>query len=116
MKNNSKIASAIFAGLAAGAAVWYFMGTEGGKKKLANFVDDVEDLGYNLKQNACKTASNLQDKASQAADYVQYKNDDLKHYAASKVHEGEKFVKNKAHEAGDYATNIYKNAKNAVTS
>lgn len=116
MKNNSKIATAIFAGLAAGAAVWYFMGTEAGKNKLANFVDDVEDFGYNLKQKAYNTASNLQDKASQAADYVQNKTHDLKDYAASKAQQGEKFAKNKAHEAGDYATNIYNNAKDAVNS
>ncbi|TAH02025.1 MAG: YtxH domain-containing protein [Sphingobacteriales bacterium] len=116
MKTNSKIATAIFAGLAAGAAVWYFMSTEAGKNKLSNFVDDVQDFSNTLKHKAYKTAADVQDKAGQVADYVQNKSHDLKDYAAGKAQQGEKFAKNKAHEAEDYATNIFNNAKDSVNS
>ena len=87
MKTNSKIATAIFAGLAAGAAVWYFMSTEAGKNKLSNFVDDVQDFSSNLKQKAYKTAANVQDKAGQVADYVHNKKNELTDYATTKVHQ-----------------------------
>lgn len=116
MKTNSKIATAIFAGLAAGAAVWYFMSTEDGKKKLSNFVDDVQDFSNNLKQKAYKTAADVQDKAGQVADYVHNKKNEIKDYATTKVHQGENFAKNKAHEVADYASNTYNNAKDAVNS
>ncbi len=116
MKTNSKIATAIFAGLAAGAAVWYFMSTEAGKNKLSNFVDDVQDFGNNLKHKAYKTAANVQDKASHVADYVHNKKNEVKDYAATKAHQAENFAKNKADEAVDFVSNTYNSAKDVLNS
>ena len=111
MKNNSKIATAIFAGLAAGAAVWYFMSTDDGKKKWSCFVDDVKDLKDTLKTKASQTASDLSTHADKVGDYINNKKDSLKDYANSKMHQGANFATEKANEGANYAENKFNQGK-----
>ena len=116
MKTNSKIATAIFAGLAAGAAVWYFMSADDGKHRWENFVGDVTKFGENLKEKAQRTAMDVQDKAGRVADYVHTKKNEAKDYASSKAQDGMNFTENTAQQASDFATKAYNNAKNEVNS
>lgn len=121
MKTNSKIATAIFAGLAAGAATWYFMSTDDEKQKWTSLVDGVKDLTDTIKQKANEKGAVLANKAEEAVDYVNNKKDAFVDYATSKIKEGKDYAadakataEDKVNEAADLASSKYNEAKRSV--
>lgn len=70
MSDNSKIAAVVLAGLAAGAAAWYLLGTEEGKENLDKLANSIKDIGGSLKDLTDKadiagTFNDLKEKASE---------------------------------------------------
>jgi hypothetical protein len=68
--NNSKIAVAIIAGIAAGAAAWYFMTTENGKHNWATLIDIAKDITDKLKDAGSEQGSFLASAGREASEYV----------------------------------------------
>ncbi|RKD20256.1 hypothetical protein BCY91_01140 [Pelobium manganitolerans] len=66
-KTKSKIALGLILGVAAGAAVYYFMTNEDGKQQLSNVIDAVKDFSDKAKNAAVEQGSKLADKASKLA-------------------------------------------------
>ena len=81
MTNNSRIVSLALAGLAAGGAIWYLLGTEQGKSMCHNLMDSAKDLSGNIKDTVNDKWSDLSDRASDLAS----KASDLANNATSKV-------------------------------
>ncbi|HTN19322.1 MAG TPA: YtxH domain-containing protein [Pelobium sp.] len=70
-KTKSKIALGLILGVAAGAAVYYFMTNEDGKQQLSDVIDAVKDFSDKAKNAAAEQSSKLADKASSlASQYV----------------------------------------------
>ncbi len=55
-KSKSKIALGVILGVAAGAAVYYFMTSENGKQQLSDVIDSVKDFADKTKLNGEKLA------------------------------------------------------------
>lgn len=66
-KTKSKIALGLILGVAAGAAVYYFMTDEDGKQQLSNAIDAVKEFSDKAKTVASEQSSKLADKASSLA-------------------------------------------------
>lgn len=66
-KTKSKIALGLILGVAAGAAVYYFMTNEDGKQQLSNVIDAVKDFSDKTKNTAVEQSGKLVDKASSYA-------------------------------------------------
>jgi gas vesicle protein len=61
----SKVALGLILGVAAGAAVYYFMTNENGKQQLADAIDAIKDFSDKSKETAINQSSKLADKASE---------------------------------------------------
>ncbi|WP_304068355.1 hypothetical protein [Pedobacter glucosidilyticus] len=70
MENKSKIAAIVVAGIAAGAAAWYFTRSESGKQNWSALVDGVKDLTDHLKRVASKQADKVNDLSKETSDYL----------------------------------------------
>lgn len=89
-KTKSKIALGLILGVAAGAAVYYFMTNEDGKQQLSNAIDAVKDFSDKAKSVASEQSSKLADKASEyagkasdlASEYVSKASDLASNYGA----------------------------------
>lgn len=68
---NSKIALAVLAGVAAGAATWYFMTTENGKQNWLTLINTVKDLSEKLMES--ETGSRLASAGKDASEYISQK-------------------------------------------
>ncbi|MDF3078583.1 MAG: YtxH protein [Sphingobacteriaceae bacterium] len=76
MSDNSKIATVVLAGLAAGAAAWYLLATEDGKATTDKLVDSLKNLGgtfNDIKEKASDTLNNLTDQAGKVAENLKTK-------------------------------------------
>jgi hypothetical protein len=82
---NSKIALAIVAGVAAGAATWYFMNTENGKQSWANLLNVVKDVSDRLIATGTEKGSLLASAGKEASEYIGHKANgllqDVKNYS-----------------------------------
>jgi type II secretory pathway pseudopilin PulG len=67
---NSKIALAIVAGLAAGAATWYFMSTENGKQNWSALLNTVKDVTDKLISAGTEKGSALASAGREASEFV----------------------------------------------
>ena len=84
-KTKSKIALGLILGVAAGAAVYYFMTDEDGKQQLSNAIDAVKDFSDKAKNVAAEQSSKLADKASSLASEYASKASDLASEYTSKA-------------------------------
>ncbi|HEX7366295.1 MAG TPA: YtxH domain-containing protein [Pelobium sp.] len=66
-KTKSKIALGLILGVAAGAAVYYFMTDEDGKQQLSNAIDAVKDFSDKAKKTAVEQSGKIANKASEYA-------------------------------------------------
>lgn len=64
MTHNSKLPALLLAGVAIGAAAWYFFGTEEGKRTTDSLAESLKDVSGSLKDKANETISNVKDKVS----------------------------------------------------
>jgi hypothetical protein len=67
---NSKVALAIIAGVAAGAAAWYFMSTDNGKQNWSNLVNTVKDVTDKLIATGNEKGSLLASAGREASEYL----------------------------------------------
>jgi type II secretory pathway pseudopilin PulG len=67
---NSKLALAIVAGLAAGAATWYFMSTENGKQNWSALLNTVKDVTDKLIAAGAEKGSVLASAGREASEFV----------------------------------------------
>ncbi|MDF2479352.1 MULTISPECIES: hypothetical protein [unclassified Sphingobacterium] len=118
MKNskNGLVAFALV-GLAAGAAAWYLLGTDDGKKQLDRANDGIKSLTKSLKDLSKKEARKAQKLANRASAEL----DNLKSKAQaafSKATDDADALKNKAKEAGrealDHANNAAQNLASKI--
>ncbi len=70
---NSKIAFAILAGVAAGAATWYFMSTENGKHNWVTLINTVKDITDKLIESGSEGGSYLASAGREASEYISHK-------------------------------------------
>ncbi|MEJ7778507.1 MAG: hypothetical protein WKF68_02855 [Daejeonella sp.] len=75
--NNSKIALAIVAGIAAGATAWYLMGTENGKHNWTTLLDVVKDISDKLIEASSDGGSMLAAAGKEASDFIGHKTNGL---------------------------------------
>ena len=118
MKNskNGLVAFALV-GLAAGAAAWYLLGTDDGKKQLDRANEGIKSLTKSLKDLSKKEAKKAQKLANRASAEL----DSLKSKAQAafgKASEDADALKNKAKEAGrdalDHANNAAQNLASKI--
>lgn len=82
-KTKSKIALGVILGVAAGAAVYYFMTNEGGKQQLSDVIDALKDFSDKAKTAAVEQSGKLADKASSlGAEYASRASDLTSEYAS----------------------------------
>lgn len=67
---NSKIALAVIAGLAAGAATWYFMSTENGKQNWSSLLNTVKDVTDKLMASGAEQGSAIASAGREASEYL----------------------------------------------
>lgn len=81
--NNSKIALAILAGVAAGATAWYLMGTENGKHNWTTLLDVVKDISDKLIEASSEGGSMLASAGKEASEYIAHKANGVQEEAKS---------------------------------
>ena len=64
MNDNSKIAAVLLAGLAAGAAAWYLLGTDKGKETCSSLLGSLKDLSGSIKDKAADTFEQISGQAN----------------------------------------------------
>lgn len=64
MTNNSKLPALLLAGLAIGAAAWYFFGTEEGKRTTDSLAESLKDVSGSIKDKANETIANVKDRVN----------------------------------------------------
>ena len=64
---NGKMGLAIMAGLAVGAAVWYFMNTKNGKQHWETLIDVTKELTDKLKTTSLDTTKSIANHATNHA-------------------------------------------------
>ncbi|GEM65175.1 hypothetical protein SF1_31570 [Sphingobacterium faecium NBRC 15299] len=108
MKNKNGLVAFALVGLAAGAAAWYLLGTDDGKKQLSRANDGIKDLTRSLKDVSKREAKRARKLANQASEELHaLKNkasesfDSLKDKASDELDS----LKYKAKEAGKEALN-----------
>lgn len=84
-KTKSKIALGVILGVAAGAAVYYFMTSENGKQELSDVIDSVKDFADKTKLNAEKHGGNLVKRAGEISSDVVARAKDVSHELAKKA-------------------------------
>ena len=62
MPNNSKLPTLLLVGIAAGAAAWYLLSTEEGKKTCDSLVDSFKGFSDSVMERANETVSNVKDR------------------------------------------------------
>ena len=67
---NSKIALAILAGVAAGAATLYFMNTENGKQNWSTLINTVKEVTDKLIDSGTEKGSMLASAGREASEYI----------------------------------------------
>lgn len=67
---NSKIALAILAGVAAGAATLYFMNTENGKQNWSTLINTVKEVTDKLIASGTEKGSMLASAGREASEYI----------------------------------------------
>ena len=67
-KNNSNAVPIILAGLAAGAAIWYFLKTEKGRETSEAIVSSLEDFGNTFKEKAVDSFNKISEQAFNVKD------------------------------------------------
>ena len=75
--NNSKIAIAIVAGVAAGATAWYLMSTENGKHSWTTLLDVIKDVSDKLISASNESGSFLSLAGKDASEYIGHKAHDI---------------------------------------
>ncbi len=68
--NSSKMVVAIIAGVAAGAAAWYFMTTENGKQNWSALIDIAKDVSDKLIAMSEEKGSTLVSAGREATEYI----------------------------------------------
>ncbi len=66
MNDKSKVATAVLAGLALGAAAWYLLGTDNGKKTTGKWADSLKSVGDSIKDLRDKAADTIDQLAGHA--------------------------------------------------
>ena len=61
---NSKVAMAIIAGLAVGAATWYFMNSKNGKQHWETLLDAAKDITDKFKTASLESSKNISNQVS----------------------------------------------------
>jgi hypothetical protein len=61
---NSKVTLAIIAGLAVGAATWYFMNTKNGKQHWETFLDVANDMTDKFKKASLESSKSISNHVS----------------------------------------------------
>lgn len=75
--NNSKIAVAIIAGIAAGAATWYFLTTENGKHNWATLIDIAKDVSDKLIAASSEQGAFIASAGKDASEYIGHRAEDV---------------------------------------
>lgn len=75
--NNSEIAVAIIAGIAAGAATWYFMTTENGKQNWATLIDIAKEISDKLIAASSEQGTSLISATKDASEYIGHRAEDV---------------------------------------
>jgi hypothetical protein len=75
--SNSKLASWALAGLAAGGALWYLLGTEKGKSLVNNLSSQARDISDRVKDQVADQWGNISNQVSDAASSLSNKASDL---------------------------------------
>ena len=83
--SKSKLAIGLLLGVAAGAAVYYFITNPNGKQQLANAVDAVKDFSSKAKEIAINQSGKLANSASEASSQLISKTQDLTSKLANEV-------------------------------
>ncbi|MFC5285341.1 YtxH domain-containing protein [Pedobacter alpinus] len=73
----SKIALGLILGVAAGAAVYYFMTNENGKQQLSDVIDAVKDFSDKAKNTAIEQSSRLAEQAANTSSKLASKASDV---------------------------------------
>ncbi|MHB1178051.1 MAG: hypothetical protein ACYCZO_06930 [Daejeonella sp.] len=81
--NNSKLALAIVAGVAAGATAWYLMGTENGKHNWTALLDVVKDISDKLLEASSDGGSMLASAGKEASEFIAHKSNGVHEEAKS---------------------------------
>jgi gas vesicle protein len=81
----NKVAAAVLAGLALGAAAWYLFGTESGKSTRGKLADSINDLNGSLKD--------LRSRATDTIDKLSGRADKLAQSVSSEVKKSKKDLK-----------------------
>ncbi len=84
-KTKSKIALGVILGVAAGAAVYYFMTNENGKQQFSDVIDAIKDFSDKVKDTASEQSQNLAKKASDASTKLADRASSLSSKLADKV-------------------------------
>ena len=61
---NSKVALAILAGLAVGAATWYFMNSKNGRQHWETVLDAANDITAKFKKASLESSKSISDQVS----------------------------------------------------
>ena len=67
-KNNSNAVPIILAGLAAGAAIWYFLKSEKGRATSEALMSSIEDFGNTFKEKAVDSFNKISEQAFNVKD------------------------------------------------
>lgn len=108
MKNKNGLVAFALIGLAAGAAAWYLLGTDDGKKQLSRANDGIKDLTRSLKDVSKREAKRARKLASQASEELHaLKNKAAEGFGSLKDRASDEVdtLKNKAKEVGREALN-----------
>ena len=73
----SKIALGLILGVAAGAAVYYFMTNENGKQQLSDAIDAIKDFSDKAKETAINQSGKLAERTSEVSSKVLSRAQDL---------------------------------------
>ena len=100
-RTKSKIALGLILGVAAGAAVYYFMTSENGKQQLSDVIDAVKDFSDKAKNAAVEQSGKLADKATNLASKYATKASDLtSHYASQAANVTSKLAESAKEQVG----------------
>ncbi len=85
MNNNTRIMSLALAGLAAGGAIWYLMGTEQGRSVRNNLTRSAKDLGSDIKEKVIDKWNDLSTQTNGLASNVANKASDMRENISNKA-------------------------------
>lgn len=82
---NAKVAAVVIAGLAAGAATWYFMKSENGRQNWSAIVDAVKDFSDKIKDSSSTQKDNLANLSDKASDYLSDKAGEATNFSSDTI-------------------------------